>query len=90
MPNPNGIGGMTMICSDESLAIGQVSTTLTDEKQMQHVVGTTGWDIDKWPQSFQMLFSVQIAPAGLGHSAGPPEFVAGREYAEGHTKGLRD
>lgn len=54
-----------MISSDTSIATRQVVLALTDDSQTDAIVAATRWDDHALPESFEMLFSVRIAPTDI-------------------------
>ena len=88
MPKPGGPGSVTMISSDTSLAIEQVALALTIDEgqqtekkpQIGQILKSLGWPHHPLPASFEVLFSVKIAPGGLDDEAEAPRLLMASKY----------
>jgi hypothetical protein len=88
MPKPGGGGSITMICSDTWLAIEQVALALTseeakpgeDQPQIVTILKALGWPERALPASFEVVFSVKIAPGGFEDAAEAPQLLLASTY----------
>jgi hypothetical protein len=69
-----------MISSEATLAIREVARALTDDAQMEKIFSFCGISENAMPESFEMLFSVRIAPSNIEHETGEPEILGFRKY----------
>jgi len=71
---------VTMISSEATLGIRQVACALTEKDQVAPIVKALANGDGSLPNSFELLFSVRIAPGNMEHEAGDAEFIAYRKY----------
>lgn len=77
MPNPESESqAITLITSDTTLAIQQVAHAITNDNELKPILATLGWPEKPLPPSFEMLFSVDIAPSGVDDNASPAHLLA--------------
>ena len=82
MPKPGGAGAVTIISSDTSQAMEPMAVALTleagqrsDKKpQMPLILKAFGWPERPLPASFEMIFSVKIAPGGFDMKPRPRSY----------------
>jgi hypothetical protein len=88
MPKPGGKGSVTMISSDTALAIEQIALALTVEEdqhpdskpQAANILSALGWPKHPLPASFEIVFSVRIAPGGFEDIADAPRLLIASSY----------
>jgi hypothetical protein len=80
MPVPGGKGWATMISCDSTLGVREVAAALVKDRELGKIFAKAGIDKGQIPPSFEMLFSVRIAPAEIEHEAGTPKLVGFRAY----------
>lgn len=80
MPVPGSRRMVTMISSEATLGIKQVAAALTNDEQAVPVIKALADEQGTLPESFELLFSVRIAPANMEHEAGMAELLACRKY----------
>lgn len=75
-PNPSGFGAVTIISADYyARVISQIASVLTDDRRAGSLLAKMEWPREKpLPESFDMLFSVGIAPGEL-KGEGHPELL---------------
>jgi hypothetical protein len=72
---------VTMISSEATLGIKQVALALTEDDQLAPIIERLQDQDGILPSTFELLFSVRIAPAEIQHEAGLAEFLCCRKYA---------
>jgi hypothetical protein len=77
LPNPESKGNVvTAITSDTTLALQQVAHAITNDDELRPMLESFGWPESPLPPSFEMLFSVDIAPGGVDDNASPAQLLA--------------
>lgn len=70
LANPLGTGAITLISSYSILNVAKIATALTDETRMKGFFTQMDWPLEpQLPESFEMMFRVNLAPANMDDEA---------------------
>ena len=72
--------GLTMITSDVEFALREIGVALTQDGAVARMLAKAGFAASTLPPSFEMLFSVKLAPGNMLDEAGSAELLCCRTY----------